>query len=247
MVISIGFVTTGELMRYSPPATAPAAPVGASPAAMTLANSRISTISTHPALGVSFGAIDDLARDLRTAGEGGRRVAVFGASRNVGTTMSAVTLARALARDARVVLVDLSFGAPNLAAIATDPGAPGISEVVRGMASFGDVITRDKVSRVHLVGAGQIDADGAAILASPRLAMMIEALARAYEHVIIDAGATAEAAVERLHRLAPRAVVVAADESAPATETARARLATAGYREIAVLDGAASAAAAAAA
>jgi Mrp family chromosome partitioning ATPase len=239
MVVSMGFVVTGELMRQ----TSGAAPATAWP----IAPSRLSAVETHPALGVPFSAIDELARTLRMAGEGGKRVAVFGASRNVGTTLTAITLARALARDARVVLIDLAVGAPNLAAIAVDPQTPGVADVVRGMVSFGDAITRDKLSRVHLVAAGRIGADGPAIVASQRLAMMVEALARTYDHVLIDAGVTFEAAVERLYRLAPRAVLVAAEQTTPATRAARDRLAAAGYGEIAVLDGAASAAAAAAA
>ena len=243
LVVSVGFVTTGELMRHSPAGGAVPVPV----AAWGLAPTRPSAAATHPALGVPFSAIDELARTLRGAGEGGRRLAVFGVSRNVGTTLSAVTLARALARDARVALIDLAVGAPNIAAISTDPQAPGVAEVVRGMASFGDVITRDKLSRVHLIGAGRVGADGAAIVSSPRLAMMVEALARTYDHVIIDAGTTFEAAVERLYRLAPRAVLVATEQASPSTRAARDRLASAGYGEIAVLDGAASAAAAAAA
>src|SRR5262249_55122901 len=169
-----------------------------------------------------------------------------GVSRNVGTTLGAVTLARALGREARVVLIDLAVDAPAIAAISSDPQAPGVADVVRGEASFGDAITRDKVSRVHLVAAGRIGGDGAAIAASPRLAMMVEALARTYDHVIIDAGTTFEAAPERLHRLAPRAVLVATEQMSPATRVARERLAAAGYGEIAVLDGAANAAAAAA-
>ena len=245
LVIGVGFVTTSELMRYSPGGAANGA--ASSAAAWGLADSRPSAAVTHPALGVPLRAIDEVARSLRMAGDGGRRLAVFGVSRNVGTTLSAVTLARALARDAKVVLIDLAVGAPNIAAISADPNAPGVAEVVRGMASFGDVITRDKLSRVHLVGAGRVGSDGPAIVASQRLAMMVEALARSYDHVIIDSGATFEAPVERLYRLAPRAILVATDELSPATRAARDRLAAAGYGEIAVLDGAATAAAAVAA
>jgi uncharacterized protein involved in exopolysaccharide biosynthesis/Mrp family chromosome partitioning ATPase len=240
LVISAGFVTTGELMRHSPAAPAPSA------ASYGLADSRPNAAPTHPALGVPLRAIDDLARELRGAGEAGKRIAVFGASRNVGTTLSAATLARALARNSRVVLIDLAFGASGLAAISADPRAPGVAEVVRGQASFGDAITRDKLSRMHLVNAGRVGQDGAAIAASPRLAMMVDALARAYDHVLIDAGTTFEAPVERLVRLAPRAVLVAIEANSPATLATRDRLAAAGYTDIAVLDGAASAASAAA-
>jgi uncharacterized protein involved in exopolysaccharide biosynthesis len=240
LVLAAGFVTTGELMRHAP-AGGGAVPI----AAYGLAPTRPNAAPTHPALGVAFSAIDELARSLREAGQGGRRLAVFGVSRSVGTTLTAVTLARALGREARVVLVDLAVGSPSIAAISTDPQAPGVAEVVRGTASFGDVITRDRISRVHLVAAGRVGGDAAALPASPRLAMMVEALARTYDHVIIDAGTTFEAAVERLHRLAPRAVLVATEEMAAPTMAARGRLIAAGYGEIAVLDGAATAAAAA--
>jgi uncharacterized protein involved in exopolysaccharide biosynthesis/Mrp family chromosome partitioning ATPase len=253
LVLSAGFVTTGELMRHSPAGGSRPLPMSGSLAGAAraadwgLEPTRPSAAPTHPALGVAFSAIEEVARTLRQAGEGGRRVAVFGASRNVGTTLSAVTLARALGRDARVVLIDLAVGAPNIAAISSDPQAPGIAEVVRGTASFGDVITRDKLSRIHLIAAGRTGTDGHAIVNSPRLTMMVEALVRTYEHVIIDAGTTFEAVVERLHRLAPRAVLVATEQMAGATEAARDRLIAAGYGEIAVLDGAVSAAAAEAA
>ena len=53
-----------------------------------------------------------------------------------------------------MALVDLAFGAPNLSTIASDPAAPGIAELVRGAASFGQIITRDRHSRVHLIMAG---------------------------------------------------------------------------------------------
>ena len=242
LVVSMGFVTTGELMRHSPAGGGRTVPV----AAWGLEPTRPSAAPTHPALGVAFSAIDEYARSLREAGEGGRRLAVLGVSRSAGTTLTAVTLARALGREARVVLIDLSVGNPGIAAISSDPHARGIADVVRGSASFGDVITRDKLSRIHLIAAGEVGADGAVLTASPRLAMMVEALARTYDHVIIDAGSTFEAPVERLHRLAPRAVLVATEQMSGPTRMARERLATVGYGEVAVLDGAASTAAAAA-
>jgi len=241
LAIAMGFVATGELLRAAPGAGYGAAggpePDLAAAVAIAPAGARLSA-ATHAELGVPLVAIDALARPLRDAGEAGRRVAVFGASRRVGTTLASLTLARALARDARVVLVDLALSAPNLAVMSMDPGAPGIADVVRGGASFGDVITRDRLSSLHIVAAGRIGSDSPAIIASQRLAMMLEALARSYAHVVIDAGAVTEAAVERLYRLAPRAVLVGTEPSALATRAGRERLAGAGFTDIALLDGA---------
>ena len=230
MAVCIGFLTTSELMRNAPRSAAGLELPG--PASGRL------TATTHPALGVPISTIDEFARHLRAAGESGCRVAVFGASRAVGTTLASITLARALALDSKTVLIDLALAAPNLAVISLDPAAPGLAEAVRGTASFGDIITRDRLSRLHLVAAGRIGSDGAAIIASQRLTMMLEALARSYDHVIIDAGAVTEAAVERLVRLAPRAVLVTSEAGALATKAGRERLAGAGYADIAVFDGA---------
>ena len=133
--------------------------------------------------------VEHIARDLRQGGDAGRRVTVVGTVRNVGTTYAAIMLARALAQDANVVLVDLAFSTPNLSVISTDPNAPGIAELVHGTASFGDVITRDQYSRVHLVAAGNVGGDVATLASSPMLATVIEALAHSYDHVVIDTGA----------------------------------------------------------
>ena len=193
---------------------------------------------------MAVSTIDQIARSLRQAGDSGRRVTVVGAMRNVGTTYAAISLARALAKEANVVLVDLAFGAPNLSVISTDPNAPGIAELVRGTASFGDIITRDQYSNVHLVAAGNIGNDGPALAASPMLATVIEALVQSYNHVVIDVGSAADVAVERFAPLAQRAVLVAGDPANPATRAARDRLMMAGFADVTLLAGAAQVAAA---
>lgn len=164
--------------------------------------------------------------------------------RDVGTTYAAITLGRLLATDGDVVLVDLAFAAPNLSLLSIDPDAPGIAELVRGSASFGDIITRDQYSEVHLVATGDVGADRAVLAASPMLATVIEALVRSYDHVVIDAGSATDAAVERLAPLAPRAVLVTSDPLSLATQTATERLTTAGFSSVAVLRGGAQAVAA---
>jgi hypothetical protein len=90
---------------------------------------------------------------------------------------------------------------------------------------------------LHLVAVGKIGTDGSAILVSQRLAATIDTLARAYDHVVVDAGALPEAAIERLARLAPRAVLVATNVDNPATASAREKLIAAGFVEVAMLLG----------
>jgi exopolysaccharide transport family protein len=202
---------------------APAEPSVEAPAA--------ATDTARPASGAS---IADIADGLRRAGDAGRRITVVGMGRNIGTTSTAVALARALTEGGRVVLVDLALSAPNVAAISSDPGAPGLADLMRGTASFRHIITRDRHSRVHLVGAGRAPVDADAILSSDRLAIAVDALARTYDHVVIDAGALPQVAVERFVRLAPHAVLVATDMPDDAAQATRQRLMAAGFADVAM-------------
>ena len=256
--LSAGFTVTGALLdsapapssygyAYAPPAYA--APAFA-PMAMTPPPSAMPRMPSPPlmpaaplgpamaAVPVLVSTLDQIAQSLRQAGDAGRRVTVVGTARNAGTTYAAISLARALAGNANVVLVDLAFGAPNLSIISTDPKAPGIAELVRGTASFGEVITRDQYSPVHLVATGHVGGDGPALAASPMVATAIEALARSYDHVVIDVGSAADIAVERFAPLAARAVLVAADPANPLTRAARERLMMAGFADVMLLAGA---------
>jgi len=188
-----------------------------------------------PAVGTS---IDAIAASLQQAGDAGRGIAVIGAARDVGTTLSAIALARTLARTSRVVLVDLAFASPNIEVISNDPAAPGIAELVRGSASFGDIITRDNHSRLHLVAAGQVGNDAEGIFVSQMLWAAIGALAQSYDHLVIDAGAQSETALPPIAQVAPWVVLVGGvTTAAPALQALSAELAAAGFAEVTVLTG----------
>ena len=185
------------------------------------------------AIGVPLESIEALGQEI--AARAGSRIVVVGAARNVGTTITAITLARSLARTRSVVLVDLALAGPNLSVIAADPLAPGMAELVAGAATYGDIITRDRHSRLHLVMAGRVAGDAQALIASARLAVAVEALARSYEHLVIDAGALPEMPAERCATLAQQAVLVASDVDGRATLEARERLLRAGFTDVEIL------------
>jgi Mrp family chromosome partitioning ATPase len=179
-----------------------------------------------------------LARELTEAGQGARRIAVLGTARNVGTTQAAISLARDLAATSRVVLVELGLASPNLSVIAAEPQAPGLSELVEGSATFGEIITLDRHSRVHLVMVGRAKIGAETLLSSQRLAIAIEALGRSYDRVIIDAGAAEDVPLERLARLARRAVLVVADGDNTATALVRDSLLRSGFEQVSIFAGA---------
>jgi uncharacterized protein involved in exopolysaccharide biosynthesis len=245
-----GFTVTAALLTSSTPAHAYGyMPVGA-PLPTKMPGPPLvpdTDMGSGIATALAVSTIDQVARDMRQAGDDGRRVAVVGAMRGAGTTYAAIALARALAQTANVVLMDLAFSAPNLAVISTDPGAPGIAELARGTASFGDIITRDQHSRVHIVAAGNVGNEAAlrALLASsPALASAIEALGHSYDHVVMDAGAMSDGVAARLTALTARAVLVSADPASAVTKIVRLQLLQAGFGDVTVVAGRAQAVAA---
>ena len=235
LMLSAGAVVTGELLRMTAP-RAPAAfaaspePVRAlesepepepvrAPAAATIAPADPDLDpapvfrEAHLDVPAEFTEIERLADELHGAGDAARKVTILGTASNESITLTALTLARLIVRNAKVVLVDLSASSPTIAAVSVDPAAPGLAELMQGEASFSQVITKDRLSRVHLVSAGRPGSDPA-LLQSPRLTLAVDALLRVYDHVLLDAGTASDLPAELLTRQA--CAVVVPDPSMPA-------------------------------
>jgi polysaccharide biosynthesis transport protein len=246
LLIAAGFIVTGQLMAASSARASPRVGEADGEVYFERDEPRLDHVAAAAAPVAPAAApadtreedITDLARDIAASPEPGRRIVVVGAQRHIGTTLTALALARELSRHSRVVLVDLAFAHPNLSAVAVDPSAPGIADLVRGGASFGAIITRDRDSRAHIVPAGRGGPDNAAILASERIGVALDALTRTYDHVLIDAGTAAEPMPEPLLRGAPRAVLIVAGVPHEAALAARDRLHVAGFAEVAMVGGA---------
>jgi Mrp family chromosome partitioning ATPase len=150
--------------------------------------------------------VEQMADVLVGAGAAARKVTVLGTASSESITLTVLTLARLMAQQAKVVVVDLVASVPMIPAASVDPVAPGLAELMQGEASFAQIITRDRLSRVHLVSAGRPGFDRGQ-LQSPRLTLAIDALLRVYDHVLLDAGAASDLPAELLTSQA-RAVVV---------------------------------------
>jgi Mrp family chromosome partitioning ATPase len=240
-------VATGELLRM----TAPRAMAAFTPApapVRSLAEDTFAADSapafdqpprelrSEPRLEVPVGLteIEQLAEHLRGAGDAARKVTILGTAPGESITLTALTLARLIARDARVVVVDLSASSPTIAAVSVDPGAPGLAELMQGEASFSQVITRDRLSRVHLVSAGRPGFDRA-LLQSPRLTLAIDALLRVYDHVLLDAGTASDLPAELLTAQSRAVVVPDGSMAADARTVMCEQLKAVGFSEVTML------------
>jgi polysaccharide biosynthesis transport protein len=241
LLLSSGLVATGELLRTTVPRAAAAVAV---PSAVRVAKAKPADIAAEPAQEVeavtpepvaTLAEIEQLARDIADAGEAARKITVLGNTSAESIALTALTLARLMARAARVVVVDLSGLSPTVAAVSVDASAPGLAELAQGEASFSDIITKDRLSSVHLVNAGRPGFDRS-LLQSPRLTLAIDALRRVYDHVVLDAGTASDLPAELLSTDARAVVVTEPSLEAGARAQIGEKLKAVGFADVAMLD-----------
>ncbi len=237
LVLSTGMVMTRELLAA--PVTVPvrrdrpaATPDPLAPRVAAFVNEP----RRNDAPAASGSSIVNVAYNLRRASAGADRLTVFGAVPGINTSQTAIKLARALAEDSRVVLVGLASGDTAIRGISSEPSANGLAELARGAATFGSVITKDKLSPLHLISAGRAPIGWVDILAAPGMVTNFAALARSYDHVVVDAGEVM-GEIERIAEIAPHAVLVTDTLANAATGAARERLLAAGFNDVRILVG----------
>ncbi|MGY8663740.1 exopolysaccharide transport family protein [Bradyrhizobium sp. UFLA05-109] len=246
LLLSAGIVVTGELLHMTAPrAIAAFTPAAASrvvprsepavePEPMVSEPTPLQPEMASDAGITEFAEIEQLADSLRGAGNGARKVTVLGTAAGDAITLTALTLARHLAREARVVVVDLAASSPTISAISADPSAPGLAELMQGEASFAQIITKDRLSRLQLVAAGR-DGFDRSLLQSPRVMLAIDALLRVYDHVLLDAGTASDLPAELLTTNARAVVVPDAGMPTEARTSMCEQLKAVGFSEVTML------------
>lgn len=239
LLLSSGLVVTGELLRQTAPRAIATLALPKARQEPVVDAVEIESAPLQPAMTANadvgeFAEIGQLAESLIAAGAGAKKVTVLGTASGDAITLSTLTLARYLARDARVVVVDLAASSPTIAAVSVDPTAPGLAELMQGQASFAQVITRDKLSRLHLVMAGRPGFERS-LLQSPRVTLAIDALLRAYDHVIVDAGSAEDLPAELLTAHARAVVVPDASMESDARALMCEQLKAVGFSEVTML------------
>lgn len=247
LMLSSGIIATGELLRMTAPRSATErveavfAPVAANAAAPDPSETAPERAPDHvkiePADRIRSSEVEQLANELRAAGEAARKVTILGTASGESITLTALTLARLLARQAKVALValvDLSASSQAVSEASVDPSAPGLAELMLGEASFSQIITRDRLSRVQLVNSGRTGSDHA-LLQSPRLSLAIDALLRVYDHVLLDVGTGSELSAEMLTSQAKAVFVPDASMSADARVVMCDQLKAVGFSEVKML------------
>jgi uncharacterized protein involved in exopolysaccharide biosynthesis/Mrp family chromosome partitioning ATPase len=109
-----------------------------------------------------------------------------------------VSLARKLAAaGSRVVLVDMTGSGHPTDLMAERRSELGVTDLLCGEAAFGDTIHGDRSSDAHIIPQGNSDMRRA-MRGADRLSLLLDALASAYDLVLVECGAANVAGVSRL-------------------------------------------------
>lgn len=218
MMLTGGYIATAELLRMAAPWGAPRDEAYAAEPLSGLA----------PVLPVQS-QIERLVESLRANGERARKITLIGAGAGEDVANTALVLARRLSRDSKVLLIGLSPAAADAVS-----QAPGLSDLARGVASFGQIINRDTRSPVHMIGAGtQPDH---ALLTSPRVVMALDALMQTYDHVVLDAGTAIGLPSSLIASQAHAVILPAPGLPEAAKATMRAQLMASGFVAVSILN-----------
>lgn len=224
LMLTAGYIATGELLRMTVPRPVAAVRIPMAPLR-----------DTHPQMPAGILEIERLAAMLRQGGDASRKITVIGAHQDESVTLVALTLARLLSRGSKVVLVDLAMASPTLAAVSTDPTSPGLTELMQGSASFSEIITKDRLSGVHLVGAGQ-EPGQRQLLQLPRINLAVDALSRAYDYVVLDAGTATDLPASVIAAQAHAVIIPDPAITASARDVMRSQLLASGFVGVTILD-----------
>jgi Mrp family chromosome partitioning ATPase len=176
-----------------------------------------------------------LAAHVRKLGRGVVAVAPAQADEPAGPV--ALDLARELAHDGgRVAMLDLDVAKKFISGQVGDRQAPGLADLLFGVAHFSEVIQRDRASRVHIIPVGRGIRDMAAMLAGERLSIVLGALSQTYDHVLLATPALPSVpGVSRLARFAAGVLLVTIEGEEGSAAAASDALAAQGFCHVAVV------------
>jgi succinoglycan biosynthesis transport protein ExoP len=221
LMLTAGYIATAELLRMT------------APRPMLLVQAA-SAAPLAPATSPSDTDVAAVAATLLAAGYQARKITVLGSGREDGITLTALALSRKMAERAKVVLVDLSAAGSLLQLASVDPSAPGLADLLLSEVSFGQIVTRDRMTALHLVGAGRPGVDRE-LFQSPRLSMTLDALLRVYDHVVLNAGVATDLGADLLTMQARGVLVPDASMSPEAQVTMTSQLKAVGFADVMVL------------
>ncbi len=197
-----------ELLPPEPP-TAPEMPkINAASFKTPLMKTVLEPESTYAG---GIAALISRIRALPNSGSG-TIIQFHGSKSGIGTTSTALAVARQLSRNASVIVLDLNDKNAALGNFTDLPDPEGISDIISGDIEIAEAIHRDRASSAHLmpIGFSELDVCNAMLLPA-----ILQALCKSYAYVLVDCGVVKNVPADISGRADFAILIAEGDKSSP--------------------------------
>jgi len=118
-----------------------------------------------------------------------RAIAITSAVPREGKSVTAMNLAMSLAeiQHLRVLAIDGDFRRSSLSRLLNQPGDPGLADMLRGQATYEDIVQSTPIGNLSFIAAGRTGNRSAAeLLSSEAMVLTFRRLQAQYHYVIVD-------------------------------------------------------------
>lgn len=104
-----------------------------------------------------------------------------------GKSITLLNLAISVAEDGhRVLLIDADLRRPALARLMMEKAAPGLSNVLAGLAAVEEAIRPEMYPNLDVMFSGDVPPNPSELLGSDKMKEMLEAMSKKYDYILVD-------------------------------------------------------------
>lgn len=116
-----------------------------------------------------------------------KKICITSGAMGEGKSITVLNLAISFAEDGKkVLLIDGDMRRPALARLLVEKAAPGLSNVLAGLADVNQAIREDIYPNLDLLFSGDIPPNPSELLGSEGMNKMLEALSEKYDYILVD-------------------------------------------------------------
>ena len=116
-----------------------------------------------------------------------KKICITSSAMGEGKSITVLNLAISFAEDGKkVLLIDADMRRPALARLLVEKAAPGLSNVLAGLASVDDAIRESVYPNLDILFSGDIPPNPSELLGSEEMSKMLDALSEKYDYILVD-------------------------------------------------------------
>lgn len=119
--------------------------------------------------------------------DGCKKFCITSSAMGEGKSITILNLAISFAEDGhRVLLIDADMRRPAMARLLVEKAAPGLSNVLAGLAEEEKAIRKEVFPNLDILFSGDIPPNPSELLGSERMRVMLEKLSEEYDYILVD-------------------------------------------------------------